>query len=146
MAVITVGTPRPVVPARRLALDAAELTVLADRAEVTLPPDLRFEVDEVAVRLDGTTAEDLLAAAEQRLRQRGALDGDGGVPGPVLTNLHGVVGGRQRVRTTYGGGGLEVVAYHWVSPGAGGSLVRVGDGGRTVTHLHRGRRRRAADP
>ena len=79
---ITVGTPRPVVPARRLALDAAELTVLADRAEVTLPPDLRFEVDEVAVRLDGTTAEDLLAAAEQRLRQGEPWTATAGCPVP----------------------------------------------------------------
>jgi hypothetical protein len=101
--------------------------VLVDRAGVELPSDIRVEVNGAAARLAGTTVTALLEDAARRLEQKGALTGTGEVTGSVQTNLHGLLAGRQRVRVGYGGRGRATVAYHWVAPGAGGSLTRSGD-------------------
>lgn len=130
MALIHLDEPAPVpVPAtRRITMGAAELLVLQrSLPEMTLPDDIRVEVSEAAADLAGTDLDELIAEAGSRLRDSGVLGPEGDPVDAVAANLQSVVAAPRRVRTTYGGPGIDVLAYHWTGPTLGGSLVRDGE-------------------
>lgn len=127
MAVIRLGTPAPVLPARRIRLDAPGMLALQRAGEVSLPDDVRIDVNAVEARLAGVDLDALVDEATARLREHGVLGSDGRPVETVAGNLQGMLSAPRRVRTTYAGPGRAVVGYHWTGAELAGSLVRDGD-------------------
>ena len=94
-----------------------------------LPDDIAVRVNPAAADIAGTDVEAVVDEAIDDLRQHGLVLDRSGAPAPadvVRANLLELNASAQRVRTSLAGPAADLLAYHWVGPHLGGSLVRRG--------------------
>lgn len=128
MVLIRLGDAAPVRPARRVRFGAAEMLALQEsleqsHPEVTLPEDLRVEVDVMAAALAEVDVAALTAQARALLVEHGVLGPEAPVAA-VLANLAALTSEPLRVRTSLSGSRAGRLGWHWVGAELGGSLTR----------------------